>query len=63
MPSVNLPISFDQQPRAQRSAPPLLGQHTKDILRDAGYSEAQIAEFLQQRVVVQNAHSPTGAQA
>lgn len=53
MPSVNLPISFNHVPRAQRCAPPLLGQHTADILRDAGYSEADLQQLLDQHIVAQ----------
>ena len=51
MQSVNLPIRFNQAERSQASAPPLLGEHTRKILRDARYSEAEIAALLLSRVV------------
>lgn len=51
MKSVNLPIRFNQAPRGQASAPPLLGEHTRQILRDAHYSEAEIASLLSSQVV------------
>lgn len=54
MQSVNLPISFDQQPRAQASAPPLLGQHTCDVLRDAGYGEDEISQMLAEHIAAQD---------
>lgn len=51
MKSVNLPIRFNQAPREQVCAPPLLGQHTRDILRQAHYSHDEIDALLADRVV------------
>lgn len=51
MRSVNMPITFNHAPRAQTCAPPLLGQHTVDVLNDAGYSDAEIQAFAAQNIV------------
>jgi len=41
------PLRFSASPVVYRSAPPLLGQHTRDILRDVlGKSDAEIAAAL-----------------
>ncbi|GAB2463802.1 CoA transferase [Comamonas humi] len=51
MPSVNLPITFNHAPRGQASAPPLLGQHTRQVLRSARYSDTEIDALLASHVV------------
>ena len=39
---VNTPWMFDTELAALRTAPPLLGQHTEEIARTAGFSDADI---------------------
>ena len=48
---VNPPTRFSATPAAVRFPAPLLGQHTREILREAGYSD-QAIESLQARGVV-----------
>jgi crotonobetainyl-CoA:carnitine CoA-transferase CaiB-like acyl-CoA transferase len=43
MPLVNSPIRLSATPVEHRHAPPLLGEHTDDVLREAGYSDDEIA--------------------
>jgi crotonobetainyl-CoA:carnitine CoA-transferase CaiB-like acyl-CoA transferase len=42
---VALPVSFDHERSQHRSAPPLVGEHTLEILREIGYDEAEIGEL------------------
>ena len=48
------PTKFAASPASVRYAAPLLGQHTREILCEAGYGEAQIASLLARRIVSQS---------
>jgi len=45
VPGVAMPIHFGGFARATRSAPPLHGQHTRDVLKELGYSDKDIARW------------------
>jgi crotonobetainyl-CoA:carnitine CoA-transferase CaiB-like acyl-CoA transferase len=52
IPIVNRPIKFPGDPQPVPTAPPVLGQHTDEILRDVlGFTAEQIAELRTANVV------------
>jgi len=46
--SIANPIRFSEQPVVYRMPPPLLGEHSRSILRDLGYSESEVAAALKE---------------
>ena len=46
-----LPLSLDGRRVLHRSAPPLLGEHTAEILREAGYPDEDVSELAAAGVV------------
>jgi len=42
IPTLAQPMKFSKTPPEYRSAPPLVGQHSREVLRAAGYTEAEI---------------------
>jgi crotonobetainyl-CoA:carnitine CoA-transferase CaiB-like acyl-CoA transferase len=43
--SIGNPIKFSETPVSYRLPPPMLGQHTSEVLRDLGYSEEEAREM------------------
>jgi formyl-CoA transferase/CoA:oxalate CoA-transferase len=46
-----LPLSFDRDRATFRAAPPAVGEHTEEILVEAGYSQDEIAALEADRVI------------
>ena len=57
------PIKFSGTPVQYRTAPPVLGEHTREILTELGLAEAGIAELVQAGVVTLGPGRPAGAAA
>jgi formyl-CoA transferase/CoA:oxalate CoA-transferase len=45
------PLKLSAQPPTIRRPPPVLGQHTDEILAEAGYTAARIAELHEAGVI------------
>ena len=49
--TVGTPVRFGEEEQEDISAPPLLGQHTSEILEEIGYSEEDLSHLLNEGVV------------
>jgi formyl-CoA transferase/CoA:oxalate CoA-transferase len=49
--TVALPLSFDGARAGHRSRPPLLGQHTAEVLQEAGYGDEEISALVREGIV------------
>jgi crotonobetainyl-CoA:carnitine CoA-transferase CaiB-like acyl-CoA transferase len=47
-----LPVKFSETPGKVRAGAPVYGQHTREVLREHGFDEQQIAEFERERAVL-----------
>ena len=48
---MGLPLRFSETPGRDPGPPPVLGQHTGEILRGAGYADAEITELARRGVI------------
>jgi len=49
--AIGLPIKFSDTPGDVRQAAPLFGQHTREVLRENGFSDTEIDQLLSQGVI------------
>jgi crotonobetainyl-CoA:carnitine CoA-transferase CaiB-like acyl-CoA transferase len=49
--AIGLPIKFSETPGGVHRAAPLLGQHTREVLRDHGFSNAEIDQMAAQGAI------------
>ncbi len=49
--SIGLPIKFSGTPGSVRRAAPLLGQHTREVLREHGFTNRQIKQMAQEGAI------------
>ena len=46
-----VPVKFDKTPASVRRPPPVLGQHTDEVLTELGFSDVEIASLRREDVV------------
>jgi crotonobetainyl-CoA:carnitine CoA-transferase CaiB-like acyl-CoA transferase len=49
--AIGLPIKFSDTPGGVRRAAPALGQHTREVLREHGFSDAEIEQMSAQGAI------------
>jgi len=52
MKTLGPPVKFSRTPASVRSPAPIYGQHTREVLAQHGFSEAEITAFLDEDAVV-----------
>lgn len=62
MRQVGFPIKLDRTPASLRYPPPLLGQHTEEVLREAGFDADEIAALLAPAVATADGTRAPGAE-
>ena len=62
-PMIGLPLHFGGRNAPATSAAPRLGQHTRQVLAEFGFSESEVGELLRQQCVQQLAGAPARARS
>src|SRR3984957_16553071 len=59
--AIGLPIKFSDTPGGVRRAAPVMGQHTREVLREHGFSDAEIDQMAEQGAIQTPASTRKGA--
>jgi crotonobetainyl-CoA:carnitine CoA-transferase CaiB-like acyl-CoA transferase len=51
VPIAGPPFRLSKTPGTMRSRPPMLGEHTDEVMRELGYGDAEIADFRAKRII------------
>ncbi len=57
MPTIGPPIKLSESPASVRGPAPLFGQHTRQVLSEAGYEETEIEAMLSSGAAIETEHS------
>ncbi|MFB6087187.1 MAG: CoA transferase, partial [Haloarculaceae archaeon] len=49
--TTGFPVDMSETPASVERPPPRVGEHTREVLREAGYDDALIAELVDEGVV------------
>ena len=52
METIGFPVKFSSTPAAIKHGAPRLGEDTKEVLGELGYSEAEVAQLIQEGAVI-----------
>ncbi len=58
---IKVPVSWSQTPSCNHRPPPVIGEHTVEVLKETGLSEDTIHELLQSGAAMAPAHEPVPA--
>jgi crotonobetainyl-CoA:carnitine CoA-transferase CaiB-like acyl-CoA transferase len=59
--AIGLPIKFSDTPGGVRKAAPLMGEHTREVLLETGFSDAEIEQMVEQGAIQLPATTKKGA--
>jgi len=57
--ALGCPIHFSETPTAITRPAPVLGEHTREVLREHGYADADIDAYVAAGVIVETSAPPT----
>jgi len=63
LPVIRTPISYSEREVMVKGSPPLLGQHTREILRELGYTNDAVNYLVRRGIVLEGRAGPLGVSA